>query len=108
PGISGRRPTRLGRQVCSATRRTYTRSLGGRGPIAPAAATVNPVVPLTHTLNTNSAFYRFLCFYKIIEGIPFRRSRTNEAAKQAGKQVRRFHEVLPSTRDELIALLKDV
>ena len=49
PGISGRRPTRLGRQVCPATRRTCTRSLGGRGPIAPAAATVNPVVPLTHT-----------------------------------------------------------
>ena len=47
PGISGRRPTRLGRQVCPATRRTCTRSLGGRGPIAPAAATVNPVVPLT-------------------------------------------------------------
>src|ERR1039458_4828563 len=47
PGISGRRPTRLGRQVCPATRRTCTRSLGGRGPIAPAAATVNPALPLT-------------------------------------------------------------
>lgn len=59
-------------------------------------------------MNSNSGFYRFLCFYKIIESISFRRSRTNEAAKQAGQEVRRFHEVIPSNQDELIALLKDV
>ena len=58
-------------------------------------------------MNSSSSFYLFLCFYKIIESIPLRRSRTNEAAKQEGKQVRRFHEVIPSTRDELLALLKD-
>jgi hypothetical protein len=59
-------------------------------------------------MNSNSGFYRFLCFYKIIESISFRRSRTNEAAKQAGQEVRRFHEVIPSNQDELIAFLKDV
>jgi hypothetical protein len=59
-------------------------------------------------LNSNSGFYRFLCFYKILESIPLRRGRTNEAAKEAGQQVRRFREVIPSTKDELIALLKDV
>ncbi len=59
-------------------------------------------------MNSNSGFYRFLCFYKIIESIPHRRSRTNEAAKQAGKEVRRVHELIPSTGDELLALLKDV
>ena len=59
-------------------------------------------------LNSNSGFYRFLCFYKIIESIPLRRGRTNEEAKKAGQQVRRFSEVIRSTRDELIALLKEV
>ena len=59
-------------------------------------------------MNSNSGFYRFLCFYKIIESIPLRRGRTNEAAKQAGQQVRRFHEIIPSDRDELLALLKDL
>jgi hypothetical protein len=59
-------------------------------------------------MNTNSGFYRFLCFYKIIESIPLRRGRTNEAAKEAGQQVRRFREVIPATQGELIALLQDV
>lgn len=58
-------------------------------------------------LNSNSGFYRFLCFYKIIESISLRRSRTNKAAKQAGAAVRRFHEVIPS-RDEILTLLKEV
>src|SRR5207237_8471609 len=59
-------------------------------------------------MNSNSAFYRFLCFYKIIESIPARRRRTAEAAKQAGEEVRRFREVMPVNRDEVIALLKEV
>ena len=49
PGISGWRPARLGRQVCSATRGTHTHGLGGGAAIGQAAAFVNPVVPLTHT-----------------------------------------------------------
>lgn len=59
-------------------------------------------------MNSNSGFYRFLCFYKIIESIPCRRSRTNEAARQAGQQVRRFHEAIPSNPDDLLVLLKDI
>jgi hypothetical protein len=59
-------------------------------------------------MNSNSAFYRFLCFYKIIESVPIRRGRTNEAAKHAGQEVRRFHEVIPANQDELLALLKEV
>jgi len=59
-------------------------------------------------MNSNSGFYRFLCFYKIIESIPMRRGRTNVAAKQAGKGIRRPHEVIPSSTDDLIALLKDL
>src|SRR5664280_603415 len=50
PGISGWRPAWLGRYVHSATPRTYTHGLGGGAAIAPSAAPVNPVVPLTHTL----------------------------------------------------------
>jgi hypothetical protein len=59
-------------------------------------------------LNSNSGYYRFLCFYKIIESIPLHRSRINNAARQSGKQVRSFREVIPSTKDGLLALLKDL
>lgn len=59
-------------------------------------------------MNSNSGFYRFLCFYKIIESIPLRRGRTSEAAKEAGQQIRRFREIVPATTEELIALLRDV
>jgi len=59
-------------------------------------------------MNSNSGFYRFLCFYKIIESIAFRRSRTNDVAKKTGEPVRRFREVIPSNHDELITLLKEV
>jgi hypothetical protein len=50
PGIPGWRPTRLGRQVRSAPRGTYTDGLGGGAAIVQAAAPVKHVVPLTHTL----------------------------------------------------------
>src|ERR1019366_1581735 len=50
PGIPGWRPTRLGRQVYSATRGTHAHGFGGGGAVAPSAASVNPVVPLTHTV----------------------------------------------------------
>jgi len=59
-------------------------------------------------LNSNSGFYRFLCFYKIIESVSLRRGRINEAAKEKGEQVRRFSEVVPSTKEELLVLLKRV
>ncbi len=36
-------------------------------------------------LNSNSAFYRFLCFYKIIESLIAKRGREGSVKKQAGK-----------------------
>jgi hypothetical protein len=59
-------------------------------------------------MNSNSAFYRFLCFYKIIESLNLRRGRINEAAKKAGQSVHRPREVMPNNESELIALLKQV
>jgi len=38
-------------------------------------------------MNSYSTFYRFLCFYKIIESVPLRRDRTNQAAKLAGLRI---------------------
>jgi hypothetical protein len=59
-------------------------------------------------MNSNSGFYRFLCFYKIIESIPHRRSRIGQAAKKLGEDVRRFYEHVPADRKELLALLKTI
>ena len=58
-------------------------------------------------MNSNSGFYRFLCFYKIIESIPLLRKRNAEAAKAAGKDVQRFSEFFPWS-GRVIALLKSI
>lgn len=57
-------------------------------------------------LNTNSAFYRFLCFYKIIESLIAKRGREAGAKKAAGQNPRREYEVIPDTPEKILALLK--
>jgi hypothetical protein len=57
-------------------------------------------------LNTNSAFYRFLCFFKIIESIISRRGREAKAKRLAGQDPRRPYEQLPDKTEALLALLK--
>lgn len=60
-------------------------------------------------MNSNSAFYRFLCFYKVIESIVLRRTRLNEEAKAAGREpIRRAREIIPGARDELLGWLGEV
>ena len=60
-------------------------------------------------MNTNSNFYRFLCLFKIIESVTFRRSRIAQEAKDAGVEVpKRVREEVPKDNDELRALLKIV
>jgi hypothetical protein len=41
-------------------------------------------------LNTNSPFYRFLCLYKIIEGVRLRRARLAEEARASDTEPQRF------------------
>jgi hypothetical protein len=57
-------------------------------------------------LNTNSAFYRFLCFYKIIESVIGKRGREAKAKKLAGQDPRRSYEVIPEKPEDILALLK--
>ena len=57
-------------------------------------------------LNTNSAFYRFLCFFKVIESLITRRGREAEAKRAAGQSPSRGYEVIPEKREDLLALLK--
>ena len=45
--------------------------MGGRGPIAPAAATVNPVVPLAHTFEATFCEYGLPERIRIDNGAPF-------------------------------------
>jgi hypothetical protein len=59
-------------------------------------------------MNSNSTFYRFLCFYKIIESIPHRSSRISLALKAAGQPIRRSDERIPTDQNELLALLKEI
>lgn len=56
-------------------------------------------------LNSNSAFYRFLCFYKIIESLIAKRGREGAAMKQAGAHPWRPYEVIPDKADEALRLL---
>ncbi len=56
-------------------------------------------------LNTNSSFYRYLCFFKIIESIIARRARQAGERRHAGLDPRTTYERLPSTKEEQLALL---
>jgi len=51
-------------------------------------------------LGSSSTVYRFLCFYKIIEGVQARRTRLAGEAKSAGRPVARYSEWLPDNDDE--------
>lgn len=57
-------------------------------------------------LNTNSAFYRFLCFYKIVESLITKRSREGAAKKAAGQDPRRPYEVIPDKLEETLSVLQ--
>jgi hypothetical protein len=59
-------------------------------------------------LNSNSAFFRFLCFYKIIESLIGKRGREAKARKLAGQDLRRLYEVIPEKTEDILALLKQL
>jgi hypothetical protein len=59
PKILGWRPTRLGRQVSSATRRAYTHGLGGGAAIVQAAAYVNPS-------SSSDAYVHLTCYRRLV------------------------------------------
>jgi hypothetical protein len=53
-------------------------------------------------LNSNSPVYRFLCLYKIIEGVRLRRSRLAKAARASSREAQRFEfEEVPSEPSDL-------
>jgi len=56
-------------------------------------------------LNTNSSFYRYLCFFKIIESVIARRGRQAGEKRAAGQEPRTPYERIPQKKEELIALL---
>jgi hypothetical protein len=57
-------------------------------------------------LNSNSPVYRFLCLFKIIEGIRFRRSRLGKESGTSGKPFHRPPENIPSEEKEFVPWLK--
>lgn len=57
-------------------------------------------------LNTNSGFYRFLCFYKIVESLIAKRGREAQTKKLAGQDPRRAYEVIPEKSEDILALLR--
>jgi hypothetical protein len=60
-------------------------------------------------LNTNSAPYRYLCLYKIIEGLLQRRYRLAAQARQLGQEPRRFQlERVPGRREEFVPWLNAI
>jgi len=59
-------------------------------------------------LNTNSAVYQFLCFYKIVEALRARRKRLQRRAKKLGTPYSLPIEVLPATEKEIAAWLRSL
>lgn len=56
-------------------------------------------------MNTNSPFYRFLCFYKIVESIYVRRGENAKRAKMHGERARKYTEEVPLTKEAIRGLL---
>lgn len=56
-------------------------------------------------LNSNSPIYKFLCFYKIIEGLLKRRERIASECKKRGEKPKRYSEVVQATPAERRAWL---
>jgi hypothetical protein len=59
-------------------------------------------------LGSSSTVYRFLCLYKIIEGVLSRRTRIAGEAKASGQPVPRYREVLPGTNEETAVWLNAI
>jgi hypothetical protein len=59
-------------------------------------------------LNSNSSFYRFLCFYKIIEGLTARRNRINAELVKKGKIPLKSKSSIPEDREGLLGILREV
>lgn len=60
-------------------------------------------------LNTNSPPYRYLCLYKVIEGILERRGRLAAEARRLGQQPRRFHlEDFPGKKEDFVLWLNAI
>lgn len=56
-------------------------------------------------LNTNSGFYRFLCFYKIIESLIAKRGKDAKTRKAAGQDPRQVYETIPADEKSRLELL---
>jgi Methylamine utilization protein MauJ/SEC-C motif len=60
-------------------------------------------------LNTNSPPYRYLCLYKVIEGVRGRRGRLAAEAKRSGQPPRRFQlEDVPEKKEEFVPWLNAI
>ena len=59
-------------------------------------------------LNSNSPVYRYLCLFKIIEGIQSRRARLGTEARKSGVKFRRPPEVVPERAEEFKAWLNGI
>jgi hypothetical protein len=56
-------------------------------------------------MNATSVFYRFLCFYKIIESFYLRRSKLAAEAKSRGEKPRVYTEDVPLSKDAVTGIL---
>jgi hypothetical protein len=59
-------------------------------------------------LNSNSPVYRFLCLFKIIEGIRFRRARLGKESAASGKHFHRPTETIPSEKQDFVPWLNAI
>jgi hypothetical protein len=56
-------------------------------------------------MNSSSASYRFLCFFKIIESVTLRRNRAAEAARVSGAAIQKHTDRVPSSLPEFKQML---
>jgi hypothetical protein len=82
--------------------------LGQLGTVMPVAGFEVYASLYREALNSNSPVYRFLCFYKIIEGLRIRRNRLASERTQKGESPTRQRELLPSDSASARTWLRDI
>lgn len=100
--------------------RTESHGIRVTAPFLEAPFAVEPVMPAWDSefahhaslyregLNSNSPIYRFLCFFKIIEGVRLRRTKLGAEARRQQRSFSRPVEVVPRNPQEFVSWLNAI
>jgi hypothetical protein len=84
----------------------YVEMKPGAGPSAPLSESFCHYASFYREgMNSHSPFYRFLCFYKIVESLNLRRGQNAKEARLHGEEPKKYQEDVPLSREAIRGIL---